>query len=203
MVGNLCSFVASHLGELLTFAVSLGAIVTSWMCIKRGMNAEVEKALILRKVEIVEQAFVSLEMTIEIEEQARAFLLGDFKSKQEQGVALCECLQKLQDLRLNEAQFGSKMLQAAFYFNLVKFREISSIMASIRDVTLLLKDLNENPETQDSQKSLIMCIEKIRKILEEDLEHWRTIRTKIRAEIRKDRRLKGLFHGVVDENMKL
>ena len=59
-LGVLWAFVDAHLGELLTFTVSFCAIFTSWKCIKRGMRAEIEKALVLRKLECLEDALAEV-----------------------------------------------------------------------------------------------------------------------------------------------
>ncbi len=62
----LWTFVDAHLDELLTFTVSFCAIFTSWRCIKWGMRAEIEKALVLRKLDRMEDALAELAGVLEI-----------------------------------------------------------------------------------------------------------------------------------------
>lgn len=63
---SLWAFIDAHLGELLTFTVSFCAIFTSWKCIKWGMRAEIEKALVLRKLDRMEDALAELAGALEI-----------------------------------------------------------------------------------------------------------------------------------------
>ena len=75
-LGLLWTFVDAHLGELLTFTVSFCAIFTSWKCIKRGMRAEIEKALVLRKLERLEDALAELAGALEIADALVSLING-------------------------------------------------------------------------------------------------------------------------------
>lgn len=175
MVGNLCSFVASHLGELLTFGVSLGAIVTSWMCIKRTMNVEIRKSIVLRKLDYAERALAGLSLIIE---DANALLLVTNGNLSDENLEIVRQVlnQGLEKWTTKQIEMRSNLMLANLYFNFIQVIHLKDSFEKLKEIFVKSRQWGTvEVMDQESREELRKCIKEVGLIIENDLAHYQAM----------------------------
>lgn len=133
MVGNLCSFVASHLGELLTCGVSLCAIVVSWRCVKRTMHVEIKKAIVLRKLDYAERALVDLSTVIENAKALLVVIHGNLSDEHLEFVR--QTLNTgIEKYAMGQMNMCPNLMLANVYFNFIKIIQVDDAFEKLKQI---------------------------------------------------------------------
>lgn len=175
MVGNLCSFVASHLGELLTCGVSLCAIVVSWRCVKRTMHVEIKKAIVLRKLDYAERALVDLSTVIENAKALLVVIHGNLSDEHLEFVR--QTLNTgIEKYAMGQMNMRPNLMLANVYFNFIKIIQVDDAFEKLKQIFVKSRQWGGvDVMDSDAREELRKCIKEVEDIIEKELAHYQTM----------------------------
>lgn len=166
------NFFSSHLGELLTFIVSFGAIIVSWRCIKRTMNVEVKKSIILRKLDYGERALVDLKSSIE-DLKALLILIHGNLSDERLEIVCQSLIQGIEKCAKLQSQMRSNLMFANLYFNFIKLNSVEAAFEKLQQIFFKWKQWGAIAEMDHNvREELRVSIKDLGAIVEEDLSYF-------------------------------
>ena len=177
MLHSFCNFASLHFGELLTFGVSLGALVVSWICIKRTMKVEIKKSIILRKLDYAERALIDLSSTIE-DAKALLLVINGNLSDEYLEIVRQSLNQGFAKYAMTQNQMRSNLMLADVYFDFINLISIEDSVEKIKQISAKSRqwDAVEMMEYA-AREELRMCIKEVGLIIEKELAHYQAMRS--------------------------
>lgn len=193
---SLWFFINAHLGELLTFVVSFCAIFTSWMCIKRGMYADIEKTLILRKLERVEDALVELVGVLEIAD-AIVLLINEGNIADENLETMRGIIgSKVQELLDGFNVIDKKWRHANIYFCFSAPATMKEGVEKICQIAQQTKDLGLVATLSEQQRETLReSFKLLAEVIDSDASRWRKFYSDMMKVLLETKEFAPLFKG--------